>query len=119
VHREQQEQTDSTQPKQKRDRTEQIEERTSSNDGSRHKITRTIKEPAPGVSTDTEERDSGDDSEEEGTWFSLSMSEKIGEERKRVQPTTLKRTKKQTTQKRRESARDRSRSRVRNALKNT
>jgi len=34
VHRDQQERTDSTQPKQKRDRTEQIEERTSSNDGS-------------------------------------------------------------------------------------
>jgi len=58
VHREQQGRTDSTQPKQKREVTKQIEELTTSNDGSRHKITRTTKEPATGKSTDTEERDS-------------------------------------------------------------
>ena len=90
--REQQGRTDSTQSKQKREITERIEERPSSNDGSRHKLTRTTKEPAPGASTETEERDSGDDSEEEGTWFSLSTIEKIGEEVDRVQPTTLKKT---------------------------
>ena len=93
--------TDSTQSKQKREITELIEDRTSSNDGSRHKITMTIKEQAPGASTETEKRDS-EGSEKEGTWFSLPTIEKIGEEVERVQPTKLKRTKQQTTRNRRD-----------------
>jgi hypothetical protein len=119
MHGEQQGRTDSTQPKQEEKNTQRIEGRSSNNNGNRHNITKTTQECAPGASTETEERESGDETEEKGTWFSLSTIEKIGDEGARVQPTRLKRTKKQTTKKRRVSAQDRSRSRVRNAFKST
>jgi hypothetical protein len=119
VHIEQQGHTESIPPKHKRGNTERMEGQTSNNNGSQHNRTKTTKVQAPEASTDTEERDSGDNSEDEGTWFSLSTIERIGDEVERVQPTKLKRTKMPTTKKRKDSARDRSRSRVRNALTST